>query len=159
VRQKAVVVLLLVLLCYILGLVTAFYFPGQLGAVLTTVLQGKIRPFVVSRNFNETIGYVTDRNQGLSQRRASYLANTRGKPCGLITSSIPQHYPAGARSHQCDQESRMFRIRRFSSFFKIGLQNLWSFGSMVTGFHSGQHSVLRQGARDPRYRAISHSIG
>jgi len=58
VRQKAVVVLLLVLLCYILGLVTASYFPipAHFGAVLTTLLQGKIRPFAVKRNFSETTG-------------------------------------------------------------------------------------------------------
>jgi len=98
VRQKAVVVLLLVLLCYILGLVTAFYFPGQLGAVLTTVLQGKIRPFVVSRNFNETIGYVTDRKPGPALNgNASYLGEYAGQTSyGLITVQIPQHYPAGA---------------------------------------------------------------
>ena len=97
-RQKAVVVLLLVVLCYILGLVTAFYFPRQLGAVLTTVLQGKIRPFVVSRNFHETIGYVTDRKPGPALNgNASYLGEYAGQTSyGLITVQIPQHYPAGA---------------------------------------------------------------
>ena len=95
-RQKAVVILFLVLLCYILGLVTVFYFPRQLGAVLTTVLHGKIRPFVVSRNFNETIGYVTDRKPGPALNgNASYLGEYAGQTSyGLITVQIPQHYPA-----------------------------------------------------------------
>jgi hypothetical protein len=68
------------MLCYILGLVTAFYFPRELGAILTGVLQGKIRPFVVSRNFNETIVYVTDRKTRLlSTATPVTSANTRGK--------------------------------------------------------------------------------
>jgi len=98
VRQRAVVILLLVLLCYILGMVTAFYFPTELSAVLTSVLQGKIRPFVVSRNFSETICYVTDRKPGpVLNGNASYLGEYAGQPSyGLVTVQIPQHYPAGA---------------------------------------------------------------
>ena len=97
-RQRAVVILLLVLLCYVLGLITASYFPGELSALLTSVLQGKIRPFVVSRNFNETIGYVTDRKPGPAHDgNATYLGEYAGEPSyGLITVQIPQHYPAGA---------------------------------------------------------------
>lgn len=98
VRQRAVVILLLVLLCYVLGLITAFYFPGELGALLTSVLQGRNRPFVVSRNFNETIGYVTDRKPGPAlDGNATYLGEYAGQASyGLITVQIPQHYPAGA---------------------------------------------------------------
>jgi esterase/lipase superfamily enzyme len=98
VRQRTVVILLLVLLCYILGMVTALYFPADLSAVLTSLLQGKIRPFVVSRNFNETIGYVTDRKPGPAVNgNASYLGEYAGQASyGLITVQIPQHYPAGA---------------------------------------------------------------
>jgi len=79
-------------------MVTAFYFPTELSAALTSVLQGKIRPFVVSRNFNETIGYVTDRKPGpVLNGNVSYLGEYAGQTSyGLITVHIPQHYPAGA---------------------------------------------------------------
>jgi hypothetical protein len=62
VRRNVALVLFLALLCYILGLVTALYLPipAHVGAVVTKLLQGKIRPFAVARNFNEIIGYVTD---------------------------------------------------------------------------------------------------
>src|SRR5438128_433370 len=99
-RKKAAHVLLLVLLCYILGLVTASYFPitAHFGAVLTTLLQGKIRPFVVKRNFSETIGYITDRKAGPALNgNVSYLGEYAGQPSyGLITVQVPQHYPAGS---------------------------------------------------------------
>ncbi|PYL62333.1 MAG: hypothetical protein DMF24_04490 [Verrucomicrobia bacterium] len=99
-RKKTAHVLLLVLLCYILGLVTASYFPipAHLGSVLTTLLQGKIRPFVVKRNFSETIGYVTDRKAGPALNgNVSYLGEYSGQPSyGLITVQVPQHYPAGS---------------------------------------------------------------
>ena len=64
-RRKAAIVFL-ALLCFTLGLVTAFYFPipARVGAVVTKLLQGKIRPFSVKRNFNEIIAYVTDRKAG-----------------------------------------------------------------------------------------------
>jgi len=98
--KKAAHVLLLVILCYILGLVTASYFriPAQLGSVLTTLLQGKIRPFVVKRNFSETIGYVTDRKAGpVLNGNASYLGEYAGQPSyGVITVQVPQHHPAGS---------------------------------------------------------------
>src|SRR5437899_8184638 len=100
VRKKAAIVLLLALLCYILGLVTAFYLPipAQVGAVLTTLLRGKIRPFVVKRNLSETIGYVTDRKVGpLLDGNVTYLGEYSGQPSyGLITVQVPQHYPAGS---------------------------------------------------------------
>jgi esterase/lipase superfamily enzyme len=100
VRRTAALVLLLALLCYILGLVTAFYFPipAQFGAVLTKLLQGKIRPFAVQRNFNEIIGYVTDRKAGPALNgNVSYLGEYAGQPSyGLITVEVPQHHPAGA---------------------------------------------------------------
>ena len=99
-RKKAVHVLLLVLLCYILGLVTASYFPipTHLGAFLTTLLQGKIRPFIVKRNFSETIGYVTDRKLGpVVNGNASYLGEYAGRlSYGVIKVQVPQHYPAGS---------------------------------------------------------------
>ena len=88
-RRTAALVLFLALLCYILGLVTAFYFPipAQFGAVLTKLLQGKIRPFVVKRNFNEIIGYVTDRKAGPTvDGNVTYLGQYAGQPSyGLIT--------------------------------------------------------------------------
>jgi hypothetical protein len=56
VRKKTALVVLLAAVCYILGLVTASYFPipAHLGAALTRLLHGRVRPFMVSRNFNET---------------------------------------------------------------------------------------------------------
>ena len=95
-RQKTVVLLLLVLLCYILGLVTASYFPipAHFGAVLTTLLQGKIRPFVVKRNFSETIGYITDRKPGPAfNGNVSYL----GEYAGQLFWLIHDGYPAAKR--------------------------------------------------------------
>jgi esterase/lipase superfamily enzyme len=100
VRRTAVLVLFLALLSYILGLVTAFYFPipAQFGAVLTKLLQGKIRPFAVERNFNEIIGHVTDRKAGPTvDGNATYLGQYAGQASyGLITVQVPQHDPAGS---------------------------------------------------------------
>jgi len=80
VRQKTVVLLLLVLLCYVLGLVTASYFPipAHFGAVLTTLLQGKIRPFVVKRNFSETTAPGQKVEQGGSKKSRSGLKTEPG---------------------------------------------------------------------------------
>ena len=96
-RRTAAIVLLLALLCYILGLVTAFYFP-QFGAVLTKLLQGKIRPFAVERNFKEIIGYVTDRKAGPTvDGNVTYLGQYAGQASyGLITVQVPQHHPTGS---------------------------------------------------------------
>jgi hypothetical protein len=83
VRRKAILVIFLALLCFILGLVTALYFPipAHLGAVVTKLLQGKIRLFAVARNFNETIGYVTDRKAGPTvDGNATYLGQYAGQP-------------------------------------------------------------------------------
>ncbi len=99
-RKKTPIVLLLTVLCYVLGLVTAFYFPipAHTGALLTRLLQAKIRPFVVKRNFNETIGYVTDRKAGPSHDgNVTYLGEYAGQPSyGLITVRVPPHHPAGS---------------------------------------------------------------
>jgi len=100
VRRTAALVLFLALLCYILGLGTAFYFPipAQFGAVLTKLLQGKIRPFAVERNFNEIIGYVTDRKAGPTvDGNVTYLGQYADRASyGLITVQVPQHHPAGS---------------------------------------------------------------
>jgi esterase/lipase superfamily enzyme len=100
VRKKAALVIFLALLCFTLGLVTAFYFPipAHVGAVITKLLQGKIRPFTVKRNFNETIGYVTDRKAGPTVNgNATYLGEYAGRTSyGLITVQVPQHHPAGS---------------------------------------------------------------
>jgi hypothetical protein len=100
VRKKAALVVLLAALCYILGLVTAFYFPisEHLGGVLTRLLQGRVRPFIVSRNFNETMGYVTDRKAGpLADGSATYLGEYAGQVSyGLVNVQVPQHHPAGS---------------------------------------------------------------
>ena len=99
-RRKAALVLFLALLCYILGLVTSFYLPipAQVGAVVTKLLQGKIRPFAVKRNFNEIIGYVTDRKVGPTvDGNVTYLGQYAGQTSyGLITVQVPQHHPAGS---------------------------------------------------------------
>jgi len=156
VRQKAVVVLLLVLLCYILGLVTAFYFPTQLGAVLTTVLQGKIRPFVVSRNFNETIGYVTDRKPGPALNgNASYLGEYAGQTSyGLITVQIPQHYPAGrAARWRRYQKSRIHLVSGIPQVPSRPVGEASNYlGPRLPAFISCKHSVLRAGRARLRYR-------
>ena len=99
-RRKAALVLFLALLCFILGLITALYFPipAHLGAVVTQLLQGKIRPFAVKRNFSETIGYVTDRKPGPTvDGNVTYLGQYAGQlSYGLITVQVPQHHPAGS---------------------------------------------------------------
>jgi len=99
VRRKAAIVFL-ALLCFTLGLVTAFYFPvpARVGAVVTKLLQGKIRPFAVKRNFKEIIAYVTDRKAGPTvDGNATYLAQYAAQVSyGLITVQVPEHHPAGS---------------------------------------------------------------
>ena len=99
-RKKTALVVLVAALCYILGLVTAFYFPipAHLGAALTRLLQGRVRPFMVSRNFNETIGYVTDRKAGpLADGNVTYLGEYAGQTSyGLINVQVPQHHPSSS---------------------------------------------------------------
>jgi esterase/lipase superfamily enzyme len=100
VRKKTVLVVLLAALCFILGLVTAFYFPipAHLGAGLTRLLQGKVRPFSVSRNFNETIGYVTDRKPGpLADGNVTYLSEYAGQVSyGLVKVQVQLNDHAGS---------------------------------------------------------------
>ena len=100
VRKKTALVVFLAALCYILGLVTAFYFPipAHLGAAVTRLLQGRVRPFMVSRNFNETIGYVTDRKAGpLAGGNVTYLGEYAGQASyGLINVQVPQHHPSSS---------------------------------------------------------------
>jgi esterase/lipase superfamily enzyme len=98
--KKLALVLFLVTVCYALGLVTASYFPipAHVGAVVTRLLQGNVRPFSVSRNFNETIGYVTDRKAGpLADGNATYLAEYAGQVSyGLVKIQVPLHDRAGS---------------------------------------------------------------
>ncbi len=65
---------------------------------MTKLLKGKIRPFTVKRNFNEIIGYVTDRKQGPAvDGNVTYLGQYAGQTSyGLITVQVPQHHPAGS---------------------------------------------------------------
>ena len=99
-RKKTALVVLLAALCFILGLVTAFYFPipAHLGAGLTRLLQGKVRPFSVSRNFNETIGYVTDRKPGpLADGNVTYLSEYAGQVSyGLVKVQVQLNDHAGS---------------------------------------------------------------
>jgi esterase/lipase superfamily enzyme len=102
VRKNAVVVLLLVALCYILGLVTASYFTRHgphLGTALTKLLNGKVQPFVVRRNFNQTIYYVTDRKEGPgSNGNATYVNDYAGQVSyGFIKVQIPEDRLAGSQ--------------------------------------------------------------
>ena len=102
VRKNAVVVILLVALCYILGLVTASYFTrhgAHLGATLTRLLRGKVQPFIVRRNFNETIYYVTDRKEGpRSNGNATYVSEYAGQVSyGFMKLQIPEDRPAGSQ--------------------------------------------------------------
>jgi esterase/lipase superfamily enzyme len=100
VRKKTPLVVLLAALCFILGLVTASYFPipSHLGAGLTRLLQGRVRPFTVSRNFDETIGYVTDRKAGpLAEGNVTYLGEYAGKlSYGLVKVQVSEHERAGS---------------------------------------------------------------
>ena len=100
-RKKAVVVTLLVVLCFILGSVTASYLisdDAHLGAVLTRLLHGKVQPLVVRRNFNETIYYATDRKEGPSSNgNATYIGDYAGQVSyGLIKLQIPENRVAGS---------------------------------------------------------------
>jgi esterase/lipase superfamily enzyme len=97
-----VVVLLLVALCYILGLLTASYLTlhgARLGAVVTKLLHGKVQTFTVRRNFNQTIYYVTDRKEGpRSNGNATYLGDYAGQASyGFIKVQIPEDRPAGSQ--------------------------------------------------------------
>ena len=62
---------------------------------LTRLLQGRVRPFMVSRNFNETIGYVTDRKAGpFADGNVTYFGEYAGQASyGLINVQVPQHHP------------------------------------------------------------------
>jgi len=99
VRRKAAI-LFLALLCFTVGLVTAFYFPipARVGAIATKLLQGKIRPFAVKRNFKEIIAYVTDRKAGPTvDGNATYVGQYAGQVSyGVITVQVPEHHPAGS---------------------------------------------------------------
>src|ERR1700738_156792 len=102
VRKNAVVVILLVALCYILGLVTASYFTrhgAHLAATLTRLLRGKVPPFIVMRTFNETIYYVTDRKEGpRSNGYATYVSEYAGQVSyGFMKLQIPEDRPAGSQ--------------------------------------------------------------
>ena len=98
-RRKAAI-LFLALLCFTVGLVTAFYFPipARVGAIATKLLQGKIRPFAVKRNFKEIIAYVTDRKAGPTvDGNATYVGQYAGRVSyGVITVQVPEHHPSGS---------------------------------------------------------------
>jgi esterase/lipase superfamily enzyme len=122
VRKKAVVVLLLVVLCYILGLVTAFYFTrhgAYLGTALTRLLRGKVKPFVVRRNFNETIYYVTDRKEGpRSNGNATYVSDYAGQVSyGSIKLQIPEDRVAGSQIN--DDAIRKVESIPYENFIRL----------------------------------------
>jgi len=100
VRKKIAPIVLLAALCFILGLVVATYFPipSHLGGGLTRLLQGRARPFSVSRNFSETIGYVTDRKAGpVVDGNVTYVGEYGGQPSyGLVKVQVPAHDQAGS---------------------------------------------------------------
>jgi esterase/lipase superfamily enzyme len=125
VRKNAVVVILLVALCYILGLVTASYFThhgAHLGAALTKLLRGKVQPFVVRRNFNQTIYYVTDRKEGPSSNgNATYVSDYAGQVSyGFIKLQIPEDRVAG--SQISDDVIRKVESIPYENFIRL-LQN------------------------------------
>jgi esterase/lipase superfamily enzyme len=102
VRKNAVVVILLVALCYILGLGTASYFTlhgAHLGTAVTRLLHGKVQPLIVKRNFNQTIYYVTDRKEGPgSNGNATYVSDYAGQVSyGFIKVQIPEDRLAGSQ--------------------------------------------------------------
>ncbi len=90
-------IILLVVLCYVLALGSVIYFPigpGQLGAFLTKLLHGQVRPLKVQKKFNETICYVTDRKMGpRNGDNVSYLGEYAGAPSyGRINVQIPNDH-------------------------------------------------------------------
>jgi len=122
VRKNAVVVLLLVALCYILGLVTASYFTrngAQLGTALTRLLHGKVQPFVVRRNFNQTIYYVTDRKEGPRiNGNATYVSDYAGQVSyGFIKVQIPEDRLAGSQIN--DDVIRKVESIPYENFIKL----------------------------------------
>jgi hypothetical protein len=101
VRKKAAIVLLLVALCYILGLVSAFYLPIRtvhLDGVLVRLLGGKVPPFAAKRTFKETLWYVTDRKEDHSSRgKVRYLGEYSGDVShGRIKVEIPEDRELGS---------------------------------------------------------------
>jgi len=122
VRKNAVVVILLVALCYILGLITASYFTrhgAHLGTALTRLLRGKVQPFIVRRNFNETIYYVTDRKEGpRSNGNATYVSDYAGQVSyGFIKLQIPEDRVAG--SEVSDDVIRKVESVPYENFLKM----------------------------------------
>lgn len=100
-RKTIGVVFLLILLSYILGLVSGFHLPTgavHLSAGLTRLLHGKVRPLVVTRTFNETIYYVTDRKEASHvDGNASYLGQYAGQVSyGLVKVQVPDDRRVGS---------------------------------------------------------------
>ena len=149
VRKKAAIVLLLALLCYILGLVTAFYFPipAHVGAVLTTVLRGKIRPFVVKRNFSETIGYVTDRKVGpLLDGNVTFLGEYAGQASYGVDNgpSTPASSDRLAARRSRDQKSGVNSLSGISEVPSRSVRKTFShLDPRLPAFLSSQHRLLR----------------
>jgi len=99
-RKRAGVIILLVL-CYALGVLSAFYFPFRavhVDALLIRLLGGKVPPFLAERTFKQTVWYVTDRKQGPSTGgNVSYLGEYAGEVShGLIKLEIPEDRELGS---------------------------------------------------------------
>lgn len=140
-RKTIAVVFLLILLSYILGLVSGFHLPTgavHLSAGLTRLLHGKVRPLVVSRSFNETICYVTDRKEAPHVNdNASYLGQYAGQVSyGVIKVQVPDDRRVGSALNPYGiRKVESISSPEFISSSKISLQNLWSFGSTAIRLH------------------------
>ena len=81
---------------------------------------------MVSRNFNETIGYVTDRKAGsVVDGNVTYLGEYAGQASyGMINVEVPQHHPfSSAIDGSAIKKVDSIPIRRFSSSFMISPEN------------------------------------
>ena len=146
--RKAALVLFLVTFCYALGLVTATYFPipAHIGGVVTKLLRGKARAFSVSRNFGETIGYVTDRKTGpVANGSVTYLGEYAGQlSYGLVKVQVPEHGRAGSPLDTgAIKKVESLPYPEFSSSFKRNPQSPAQLNSWLPGLISAEHDTLR----------------
>ena len=141
---------------------------------------------MVSRNFNETIGYVTDRKAGpLAGGNVTYLGEYAGQASyGLINVEVPQHHPSSSPiDGSCDQEGGLDSLSGVSQVpcaqvaraLNIDANVLtfdWASSESVLGYtrdvlqipRSTKHLVdlleaINSEVKPPKIIIIAHSLG
>jgi hypothetical protein len=101
------------------------------------------------RNFNEIIGYVTDRKAGPTvDGNVTYLGQYAGQASyGLITVQVPQHHPAGSPiDATAIKKVESIPYPAFLKYLQDQSEKPLVVDPWLSTFVSGQHSVLRRKA-------------